>query len=612
MASRVQQQSLWRKIAYFALVVLLLFAALGVRKMTDAQAVGLQIREQDLGEVELTDKAIRLTLTGSRGIAVCGLWYAANEKQKKHEWNELELLVRSLIKLQPHFVSPWLFQSWNLAYNVSVECDRVKDKYFYISRGISLLAQGDRINRDNCDMRHFVGFYIQNKMGSSDERNTLRTLFQLSCVNPSERRPEKFRQLVDNRTVIDWNAFEEFCRRHPHVVRRIRDKLPGMKTPDDIIDFLASGQKIPSLYEDTPQSEESERESAPTLRPLDDRFPILPPRQQFDPNELTYEASELGDDFDNFSAARAWFGYAQDPVVITKVRRPKYMSQVIFESQPPRAQGYFAEFQESEGWFDREGWEIKDWFPRDKYHPESAKRSVVVGDGVNWAGDAWEKAYQMYNDFGVRRGLYKTAEELQAMTEPERSEYEYNRSLTNFAHFYAESDVERTKEAVAARKYFYLAEQLRRSGDRQLALEMYERPEAFPMWKKIMLTHRDFRRDLEIQEGTYIMQRKYLSLVRDKRAPLVKRLLLWQDFMTQATMGPTSPRLWLPIHLVQSVRVPLEGPFNDVDDQGEPLISEMAISRAIGSNNLSREPTGLFTTTPGAPAPSPQGKTTAR
>ena len=336
MASRFQQQSLWRKVSYCVLIVVLFSATLWVRSLTYKQAEDMKIREQDLGEVELTDKAIRLTLTGSRGIAVCVLWQAAMDKQKKAEWNELELLVRSLIKLQPHFVSPWLFQSWNLAYNVSVECDRVKDKYFYISRGIGLLAQGDRINRDNCDMRHFVGFYTQNKMGSSDERNTLRTLFQLSCVNPSERRPERFRQLVDNRTVIDWNAFEEFCRRHPHIVRRIRDKLPGMKTPDDVIDFLASNQKIPSIYEDRPQSEESERESAPALRPLDDRFPILPPRQQFDPGELTYEASELGDDFDNFSAARAWFGYAQDPVVITRTRRPRYMAQVIFESQPPR------------------------------------------------------------------------------------------------------------------------------------------------------------------------------------------------------------------------------------------------------------------------------------
>src|ERR1700730_2179079 len=204
MASRFQQQSLWRKLTYFGLIVGLFTATLFVKFKTYRQADELGIREQNLGDVELTDKALRLTLTGSRGIAVCGLWYAANEKQKKHEWNEVELLVRSLIKLQPHFVSPWLFQSWNLAYNVSVECDRVKDKYFYIARGIGLLAQGERLNRDDCDMRHFVGFYTQNKMGNSDENNTLRTLFQLSCVNPSERRPENFRQTVGGRTVIKW------------------------------------------------------------------------------------------------------------------------------------------------------------------------------------------------------------------------------------------------------------------------------------------------------------------------------------------------------------------------------------------------------------------------
>jgi hypothetical protein len=612
MASRFQQQSLWRKLTYFALIVVLFSATLFVKDRTYRQAEHLEIREQNLGDVELTDKALRLTLTGSRGIAVCGLWYAANEKQKKHEWNEVELLVRSLIKLQPHFVSPWLFQSWNLAYNVSVECDRVKDKYFYIARGIGLLAQGERLNKDDCDMRHFVGFYTQNKMGNSDENNTLRTLFQLSCVNPSERRPENFRQTVNGRTVIKWDEFEDFCRRHPHVVRRIRERLPGQKTPDDIIDFIAGSQKIPSLYEERPQGDDSERGSAPVLRPLEDRFPILPPAQQYDPNELTFVA-EPGDEFDNFTAARAWFGYAQDPVNSRK-RTPRFMAQIIFESQPPRAQGYYAERQEQEGWFDRQGWEIKDWFPRDKAHPEGAKRVVVVGDGVNWAGDAWEKTYQMYKDFGERHGLYRTPEELQSISAAQRSQYEYNRGLSNFPHFYAEADVERANEAVSARKYFYLADQLRRSGDRQLALEMYERPEAFPMWKKILLTHRDFRRDLEVQENTYIMQRKYLSLVRDKRAPQVQRLLMWQDFLTQAAMGPTTPRLWVPIHLVQSLRVPLEGPFNDVDDQGVPLIGELAIGRAIGSNNLSAEPTGLFTTpTLASPSsPRPTAKTAAR
>ena len=132
--------------------------------------------------------------TGSRGAAVTILWKAAIDKQMKNEWNELELIVRSLTKLQPHFLTPWLFQSWNLAYNVSVESDRVKDKYFYITRGIELLAQGERLNRDNPDMRRWIGFYLQNKFGVADETNTLRSLYQLSCIDPQEREPSRFRQ----------------------------------------------------------------------------------------------------------------------------------------------------------------------------------------------------------------------------------------------------------------------------------------------------------------------------------------------------------------------------------------------------------------------------------
>src|SRR5262249_60472481 len=101
----------------------------------DAQARDLELREQDRGEVGLTASALRLTLLGSRGLVVCYLWVSAQEKQKKHEWNELELIVDSLTKLEPHYIITWLFQSWNLAYNVSVESDRIRDKYFYMTRG---------------------------------------------------------------------------------------------------------------------------------------------------------------------------------------------------------------------------------------------------------------------------------------------------------------------------------------------------------------------------------------------------------------------------------------------------------------------------------------------
>ena len=145
MATNFEQISARRKFAYFGLIILLLTLSLLHRKLViNEQADNLMLREVGRGKADLTDSALRLTLTGVRGVAVTSLWLAAIEKQKRHEWNELEVAVESLTRCNRAFTSPWLFQSWNLAFNVAVECDRPRDKYYYITRGISLLARGER------------------------------------------------------------------------------------------------------------------------------------------------------------------------------------------------------------------------------------------------------------------------------------------------------------------------------------------------------------------------------------------------------------------------------------------------------------------------------------
>src|SRR5262249_726503 len=151
----------------------------------------------------------------------------------------------------------WLFQSWNLAYNVSVESDRVRDKYYYISRGIDLLAQGERINRaqgadengpyevGNPDMRYWIGFYYANKFRVSDEQHTLRSLLQLSCINPADRDAEQFRPT--RRSPVDQAKFLAFVQRNPMLCRRLRDFV-RCNHPDEVVDFLAQNAKIPSRY----------------------------------------------------------------------------------------------------------------------------------------------------------------------------------------------------------------------------------------------------------------------------------------------------------------------------------------------------------------------------
>src|SRR5262249_25413383 len=150
------------------------------------------VREESRGDVELTGALARLGLTGVRGLATCVLWVNAMDRQKKNQWNELEMLVRWLTRLQPHFTTPWLFQSWNLSFNVYAERDRIHDKHCYVARGVELLAEGERQNRNNPDMRFSIGFYLQQKLMISDETNVMRSLQQLSCIPPNERDPARF------------------------------------------------------------------------------------------------------------------------------------------------------------------------------------------------------------------------------------------------------------------------------------------------------------------------------------------------------------------------------------------------------------------------------------
>ncbi|MGE3804052.1 MAG: hypothetical protein AB7K24_05190 [Gemmataceae bacterium] len=600
MSGSFQQQSRLRKLIYFALIVGLFSATLVLRRQViETRAEELALREHHLGDVELTGSAVNLMLTGSRGVVVCYLWNVAIEKQKKHEWNQLELYVNQLTKMQPHFIRPWQFQSWNLAYNVSVESDRIKDKYFYIARGIEMLNEGVQRNRDNPDLRFDAGIFYQNKIGIADENHTLRSLFQLSSIDPKDRDPARLRRRVAGREVVDYEAFKSFCQLHPQLIRRLRT-IPDSPcdTPEKVLYFLEENRRIPSLYQD--EVSISSAATATPLKPVGQRFPVLPPRSRFDPDELTYE-SQLADEHDNFVAARAWFGYAQDPVEYLK-RKPRMIAKVIFQSYPGRAQFYHADRLKDEGWFDRAGWTITDWFPVDPGQPYGDKQPVVVGDRRDWGMDAWKKAHELYRRHGEEHGLLFTPEVLAAFDSEEMREYNYKHQVSNFDHFYFRSGVEQTKEGVEAAKHFFLAEQYRRQADNARALAMYEHPAAFGppgTWqeptglKKLFLENPGFRDDKESQRDIMKLQMRYLKLLDQVRGPLLRKLAL----ITPAAMPP------VPLALANAVQVPtgqlarrmdltVHGPFDGLDPTGRPLINP-EIRHEVSLPSEPHRPTGL-------------------
>jgi hypothetical protein len=665
MASPFQQQAFYRKLTYGAFILGLFTLALAWRKGelklfgmdvkgVDAQARDLSIREQSRGEVDWLGALARLSTIGTRGLATCVLWVNAMDAQKKNQWNELELYARSLTKLQPHFITPWIFQSWNLSYNVSVEADRVSDKYFYISRGIGLLAEGERQNRDNPDIRWSIGFFSQHKVCQSDETNVLRSLGQLSMIPPNERDPGRFWKVgKGNRPEIDLKELEDFCKMHPQLVRRLRmgirrerrsEQLRQFRCEraEDFVQFLQDNFRVPSLWMDPQRSSEpgTWKPKQDALKPLADRFPVLPPRhetsrpyQQPPDRTALHDESQLLDEHDFYQVARAWYSYAQEPLpkpgdmpghsepienpVFQRV--PKHMMTIIFRSHPCQAQRLSADRLLDEGWFDDSGWAIPDWF-REAGDRFADDKPAVIGTEHAWALEAWKTTRDRWYDFGKanhlllepaeQKNLEQRArafaqkkhipdisylpsvrpEELDPETREEYFAFLFlrelgqHKTLCNFDVHYNRAMVESKEETVKARKIFFEALEAQRVRNNEPeALRKYLDPAGMKAWRdKVLMSNKTFRRDSLIQEQTFEVQLRFVDLYarlggRTFKAQVVGMLLIPLQNPPGGGACPLGLASWIPPVIVKDWNNPLlGGPFDGTDDEGEPLISDSA------------------------------------
>ncbi len=644
-SSELPQQAFIRKLTYFGLV-LVLFTAMtfsgrfvamirgaqpGASRWTvSGQARALQLNESELGEADLAGSTIRLALSGSRGFAITMFWLSTIEEQKKHKWNEVDFLVSTITKLQPHFLTPWLFQSWNLAYNVSVESDRVRDKYFYISRGIELLADGERVNRahgvdengneytlGNPDMRFWVGFYYMNKFGTSDEQNTLRSLLQMSCINPSKRDPN----LLRDRRSVNRQAFLEFVRQNPMLCRRLRDYL-RCKTPEDVIDFLADNAKVPTRYE------EVDRVWVLKRRP-ETQFPVVPdyaPAAELAPPRAEWEGN-----FDSFHCAWAWHLFSQEPLppVIPgkpsgdpppydhlRFRMPRSPAGIIFRQYPQRDISYVAERLQKEGWFDDSGWEVDQWRQTGEWFPET--RVVVAEHDPRYSSQAaWQRAYEGWKEHGRIHGLSLTPAEREnllrmakkfeevhgqlreslgtTMTREELGDEMYanydahrqlfdlstNLQMTNFEHFLYRSETESNPATVRMRRLFFEARRLRDAGRQEPAIQKYE--EAFAALvgdpaknqNGLLEDFPNFRHDTIIQEELIEKEVAYLDLVDAQRGPRMRSILTAKLLLGFGALTPTPAGIYgatLFTFFSRPGELPwlFVGPLTGSDAKGEP------------------------------------------
>ena len=584
------------------------------RDSIGAQATRLELRELDLGDPEIATTAAQLSLVGFRGMVVTGLWRAAIEKQKRHEYHEFELLARMVSRLQPHFVDPWIYQAWNIAYNVSVENDKLGDMYFYIARGIELLAQGDRLNTKmytapdgdtrrigSPDMRYQIGFYYQNKFGVSDKVNTLRSLMQLSITPPDQRDPKRLRK----GTEIDPVEFRKFCERNPQLVRRLRVSL-GLNRPEDIVQFLDDNYQVPTRWT-----------TGGDLAKDEEQFPILPPSYSDDELTPKWKGEErTWDTIDAYHVARAWFGYGistipppkhdkdgrpipwtspkfedMAPADRFKYRLPRQPAYILYRQMYPRAQTYLAERLSKEGWFDEQsGWNPDErasggnlWFKQSEADPDVILRTPAT------AREEWRHAYRMWTKHGAENALVidrATRANFQTLATRVPGEanslsgtdftpdqmraygitqenidakkaliyYDQNRMMSNFPYFLASSEAEQDALTVAAHRVLFQAEDEKKNAENSAAIRHYV--EGLALWREVLVKFPQFHRperSTQTEEDTYENELDLSNLLRED-GDVRKRALQASASIASAVIGFAS----------QAPRGAIVQPFDDV------------------------------------------------
>jgi hypothetical protein len=182
-----QRQRFIRKIVYVCIIAALLLPLSWLSQPETTEATGgklAQMRSEyrlgqaQLGEIDPASETIKLATLGMRGVAANILWNKSHEYNKNEDWVNLAATLEQIARLQPNFVSVWIYQGWNLSYNISVQFDDYHDRYHWVMRGIDFLKEGTQYNTNEPRLLSKIGYTIGNKIGRADEQVLYRQLFR--------------------------------------------------------------------------------------------------------------------------------------------------------------------------------------------------------------------------------------------------------------------------------------------------------------------------------------------------------------------------------------------------------------------------------------------------
>ncbi len=139
------------------------------------QRQALQIDQPHLAVQQASGQVMVTTLTSAamgafRGLAADILWYRANKLKDEGNYHEANQLSEWITTLQPSFAQVWVFNAWNMAYNISVATYTPQERWDWVSKGVNLLRnRGLRVNPRSVLLYKELGWIFFHKIGQTSD-----------------------------------------------------------------------------------------------------------------------------------------------------------------------------------------------------------------------------------------------------------------------------------------------------------------------------------------------------------------------------------------------------------------------------------------------------------
>lgn len=111
--------------------------------------------------------ALLRTFLGSfKSLVASVLWMRTESLKQEGKFQEAMELAQMITDLQPRFPEVWSFQSWNMAYNISVATHTQRERWMWVSRGVELLRdKGIPANPTSTKLYRQLGWTFLHKIG---------------------------------------------------------------------------------------------------------------------------------------------------------------------------------------------------------------------------------------------------------------------------------------------------------------------------------------------------------------------------------------------------------------------------------------------------------------